>query len=233
MQILITRPEPDARELALVLLAAGHKPVTEPLMHVEFAEVPTLALAGVQAILLTSANGARALARSTSERDMALFCVGEASAGQARADGFTNITNSQGDSAALAKRVIANCAPSGGPLLHVAGSVVAGDLAGQLASAGFETRREVLYEAVVATDLSDDAKRVLAGGMIDAVMLFSPRTAKTFVSLLHNAHLEGAWPGLDLLCLSQAVADEMAGLACRSIRGAKKPTTDAMLALIE
>ena len=233
MKVLITRPKPDAVKLASLLLAAGHKPVIEPLMHVEFIEAPKIDLAGVQAILLTSANGARALAQATSERGIALFCVGEASAGQARADGFNNITNSAGDSTALAKRVIADCAPSGGSLLHVAGSVVAGDLAGQLASAGFEARREVLYTAVVATDLSDDVKRALAEGNMDAVMLFSPRTAKTFVSLLHNAHLEGAWAGLDLLCLSQAVADEMAGLACRSIRVAKKPTTEAMLALIE
>jgi uroporphyrinogen-III synthase len=232
MRILVTRPEPDASQLAGILVAAGHEAVVEPLMHIEFEAKPALDLAGVQGVLLTSANGARALAQATEHRDIPLYCVGAASAQQAADDGFTNITNAQGDVSDLAALVHHHCAPAAGPLVHVAGSVVAGDLAGQLATVGFETRREVLYRAVTATMLSDATQQLMRDGSLDAVMLFSPRTAKTFASLVGNAHLEGACAALDLLCLSQAVADVLVALPCRSVRVAERPVSEAIIALL-
>ena len=232
MRILVTRPEPDASQLAGVLVAAGHEAVLEPLMTIEYEADAALNLSGVQGVLLTSANGTRALSKATDRRDVALYCVGAASAQQAADDGFTNIANAQGDVSDLATLVRHTCDPNAGPLVHVAGSVVAGDLAGQLAKAGFETQRVVLYHAETAHWLSNATQQLMRDASLDVVMLFSPRTAKTFVTLVGNAHLEGACAALDLLCLSQAVADVLADLPCRSIRVADRPISEAMMALL-
>ena len=54
--------------------------------------------------------------------------------------------------------------PEGGRLLHVAGSDVAGDLAGLLRDAGFAIERVVLYEARPVAGLSPPTVRRCAMG---------------------------------------------------------------------
>ena len=67
MRVLIIRPEREATALATALAERGHTPVIAPLFRLEFLHPPaefSAALAACQAVLLTSANGARALRRS-------------------------------------------------------------------------------------------------------------------------------------------------------------------------
>ena len=63
---MITRPLEDATSLAERLRGLGHEGVLEPLLEIRFKDGVTVDLAGVAAILATSANGIRALARRTS-----------------------------------------------------------------------------------------------------------------------------------------------------------------------
>jgi uroporphyrinogen-III synthase len=232
MRVLVTRPQPDADQLAAVLATRGHEAIVEPLMTIEYDAGAKFSTDGAQAVLITSANGARALAVASPVRDIPLFCVGSASAAQAASDGFSKITGAQGDASDLARLVANECQADGGHLIHIAGSVVAGDLSGQLTASGFTVDREVLYEAKPREALSDPTKQAIADDLDLAVTLFSPRTAKTFMGLIEKAELKGACTSLDLLCLSQAVADAMSGLPCRMIRVADRPTTEAMLALL-
>ena len=64
MRVLITRPEDDARPLAERLAARGIEALVEPLLIIVPVAGAELDLDGVQALLVTSANGARALARA-------------------------------------------------------------------------------------------------------------------------------------------------------------------------
>ena len=77
--------------------------------------------------------------------------------------------------------------PAAGRLLHVAGSVVAGDLVGALRAEGFSVDRTVLYEARPAAGLSAPSVRALAAGIVDFALFFSPRTASIFVRLAERA----------------------------------------------
>jgi uroporphyrinogen-III synthase len=120
----------------------------------------------------------------------------------------------------------------GDPLLHVSGAAVAGDLAGELKRAGFAVERLVLYDAVAATALSAAAAEGLSRGEFGAVLLFSPRTATTFVSLLRQAGLERAAARADALCLSPAVAAAAGGVPWRRVRVANQPSQEALLRLI-
>src|SRR6185437_1733472 len=101
-----------------------------------------------------------------------VFAVGDASAAAARLAEFRSVASAGGDVADLAALVAARLSPQQGALVHIAGSEVAGDLAGTLGRAGFSLRRAVLYEARAATALPDEAAAALRQGALD-VALFS------------------------------------------------------------
>src|SRR5690606_34319874 len=62
MRVLVTRPEPDARQEADALRARGYEPVLAPLLDIEFLKGVSLDLDGAQAVVITSRNALRALA---------------------------------------------------------------------------------------------------------------------------------------------------------------------------
>ena len=232
MRVLITRPREDAEALAATLAARGVETLVEPLFEIVPLAAGDLDLAGIQAVLLTSANGARALARIGARRDLAILAVGAATAEAAGEAGFTRVEAAGGDVATLAGLCEARLDPAAGPLVHVSGSAVAGDLAGRLEAAGFAVRRAVLYAANPAKALSHGAVAALAGGAIGAVLLFSPRTARSFVRLAVEASLTAALGDMRALCLSAAVAGEAGAVAWREVAVAARPDQDALLALI-
>ena len=233
MRILITRPEEDAQRLAELLRARGHEPILSPLMEIRFLDGPKILLDGVQANLVTSANGIRALARRTRRREIPVFAVGPQTAAAARDAGFIVVKDAQGDALALADAVPKWAAASGGVLVHVAGRERTGDLAGRLSQAGFQVRTEILYEAVPAESLSTAAIDAIRSGKLDAFMLFSPRSARTFVRCVAQAHLKTSCRKLVALCISDPTADATAPLAFAQTRVAKRPNLDAMLSLLD
>lgn len=223
MRLLLTRPEEDATALADELSALGHSVVLAPMMRVRFVDGMVPDLDGVQAVLLTSANGARALARATGVRDVRVLTVGAATAAAARAAGFTDVESADGDVTTLAALVRRRCQPADGALLHVSGHDVAGDLAGALGDDGFEVRRSVLYRATAVDRLPDAARTALEAGDLDGVLLFSPRTATIFSRLLQGEKLETACRNLDIYALSKAVAAAAIVLPWRGCYVAARP----------
>ena len=133
------------------------------------------------------------------------------------------------DVAAHAALARTHCTPSAGSLLHVSGREVAGDLAGRLAEAGFAVRRAVLYRAEPAAALSPGLCGRLAAGGIDAALFLSPRTARSFVTLVAGATLAASCRRIVALCLSQAVADALPAGFCQAVRIAAAPTQAALL----
>ena len=232
---LITRPEEDARPLAEALAARGVATVIEPLLAIrplpEAASDLAKDLAGVQALLFTSANGARAFAELSPRRDIGVLAVGDATASAARELGFTAVESAGGDVQALARLVKQRLKPAGGPLFHAAGSAVAGDLAEILAAGGFDLRRRMLYESATATALSPETSAALKAGRIDLVLLFSPRTAVTFAELARAAAVDAS--EMTALCLSPAVATAVSGLAWKKVEVAEKPDLPSLLALVD
>ena len=230
MRVMITRPREDAEALSARLVERGIESLIEPLLEISPLAAQPLDLDSVQALLLTSANGARALAGATDKRGLAVFAVGPATAAAARYAGFTSVVTADGDVAALSRLVAARLDAASGALLHVSGSAVAGNLAVRLEAAGFEARRTVLYEARPAGALSEAAIAALASGRINAVLLFSPRTAESFVRLCRQASL--ALERVRALCLSRAVARRAEAVPWGEVAVAARPDQDALLALI-
>ena len=107
LRALVTRPEEDAAPLAAALAERGIEVTVEPLLAIRpIADAP-IDLAGVQALLFTSANGARCFAALAAERGIAgwrelpVFTVGDASAAAARAAGFGRVESAGGDTVTL------------------------------------------------------------------------------------------------------------------------------------
>ncbi len=238
MRALLTRPRPDSEALAARLARLGIEALVEPLLTIHEIADAKLDPTGVQALVVTSANGARALGRVTggdaAARALPVFAVGQASAEAARAAGFARVESAEGDVAALAALLRARLDPADGALLHAAGSVTAGNPAGELPGdlGGFEVRRAVLYRAEPAAALSGPAQAALAAGDLDVVLLYSPRTAATFARLVTAAGLSDACRGLAALCLSPAVAEALTGLDFRRVEVAPRPEEAALLALL-
>lgn len=232
MRALVTRPRAEAAELAEALAGRGVAALIEPVIDIHYrGEAPDLA--GVQAVLCTSANGVRALARVSPQRALPLFAVGAATAARARAAGFGEIHGAGGAVADLVGLVCRQLRPGSGRLLHVAGSVVAGDLAGDLRARGFAVDRAVLYEARPAAALTAPTVRALAAGAVDVALFFSPRTAAIFARLADRAGIAAALRRVTAISISAGADAALDPLGFRARQIAGRPDQPALLAELD
>jgi uroporphyrinogen-III synthase len=234
MRALVTRPRAEAAELDKALADRGIAAIIEPLLAIRYRDpVPPPDLDGVQAVLCTSANGVRALARLSPERAVKLFAVGDATAARAKAEGFADVYSAGGTVGDLIELVGGCLRPEAGRLLHVAGSVVAGDLAGELRARGFSVDRAVLYEARPVGALSETTVRALAASIVDFALFFSPRTAAIFARLADRAGIIEAMRHVAAISISAAADAALDKLCFRERAIADRPDQPALLAALD
>lgn len=227
-RLLLTRPEDDSISVCKALTAMGIDCVIAPLLQIENIPGPDIVTDALQGFLVTSANGVRAVAARTKNRDLPVYAVGDATARAARDIGFGCVTSASGDVDDLAALVAHACDAEDGAFYHAAGTVTAGDLSGRLAAVGFEVIREKIYEAKTVEHLPDNARAALAAGAIDGVVIFSPRTAETFMDRVAAAGLIPVLGDVQLFALSQNVRDA-AGSDWGEVIVAKTPTQESLL----
>lgn len=235
LRVLVTRPEQDAKRLVETLKERGVDVLLEPLLTInpqQGAKPKIMAemLRKPQAVLITSSNGIRALSRFTEERAVPIITVGRISAKEAEKLGFKNVSAAGGDVDALIKYAVKNYDPKAGFLLHIAGSVVAGDLAGALEVKGFNVHRITAYNAEPIAKMSERAKAAIVNCELDAVMFYSPRTAKIFDALMKAERLEYLARNITMVAISNNVTSE---LSWREVKIADEPSTEHMLKLID
>jgi uroporphyrinogen-III synthase len=231
LRVVITRPRERAQELAARLEAYGDTVLIEPLLAIERIPEATPDLAGVQAVVLTSANAAPAL--SGPAKGLPVFAVGDATAAAARRAGCATVVSADGAGADLARLIARRCRPDGGVLLHLSGEEVRPGMAEALAAAGFVLRRQPVYQAEAASTLSPSATEAFRRGQIDAVLLFSPRTARILVDLVRKHELDASVEAVSAVCLSAAVAKPCRELVWRDIYFAERPGRAALLEALE
>jgi uroporphyrinogen-III synthase len=232
MRVLITRPAEDAKPLAEILRHRGHETIVSPLMKIRFCDGPEIPLNGFQAVVATSANAIRALQRRTARRDVPVFAVGPHTAQAALAAGFAGVRQGSGDSHALAIFVREVADPASGPLLWVAGRDRTAELADALTAYGFEVQAQALYAAEEVGTLTEEATAALSAERMDAILLFSPRSALVFAKVLQNQALLHACRRMVALCMSQEVAQKLSTLPFANILIAQQPNVASMLDLL-
>lgn len=230
MRVIVTRPEEDAGPLRQTLEALGHSVILQPLMTIAPRAGVTIPTRPWQAVVATSANGIRALSDPAALHGLPLLTVGPQSLKAAQDAGFPRAEAHGGDVDGLAAHVIDTHRPADGPILYLSGAETAGDLQGRLSAAGFDCHRLVLYDAVPATQLGE-AAQALRHGSADAVLLYSPRSARIWVRLVEAEELKAEAAALPSLCLSRNVAAALPeGF---TVLVAEKPENAAMLRLLE
>jgi len=227
------RPEPDAERTAAALRARGHAVVIAPLLRAEFLPDARIGAGPWAAVLITSANAARAAAahpRFAEIRAAPVFAVGERSGKILRTLGFESVASADGNVADLASFVAARLA-RGAKLLYLAGEDRSGDLAGDLAARGFTVETAVLYRAVGVDSLPPAAVEAL-GGELGGVLHLSRRSAAIYVDLTRRAEILGRALKPVQFCLSTQVAEPLVAAGAATVRIAAKPTEAALLELI-
>ncbi len=227
--ILLTRPKAQSLELADSLKATlpdAVKCLISPLLEIQ----PAGALPGLssfQALLFTSVNGVEAFIQAGGKTDLACFCVGGRTEFAARAQGL-NAQFAAGNAQSLISLVCNTLDPNHGPLLHIRGEHTTGDVVAKLTARGFSTRDAVLYRQN-PLPLNSQACTAFLSGKIDALPLFSPRTARLLAVKLHE---NPTWPRAHItaLCLSENIARELPELG--AVKIAKTPSRDEMHRLI-
>lgn len=236
MRIVVTRPEPDALKLAARIEALDHETTIAPLMAVDFDDADIVDLSEAQALIATSKNGLRGLKAQGAHRiasKLPLFTVGPGTANEGRRLGFELILAGKGGARDLVPEIVANVDPHAGMLVHLAGDMLAFDLASELEMHGFRVAQPVVYRMQPAMALPDDLVEQIRTGEAEAVLLLSPRTADIWVRLIGRHALAPMARRMLHLCLSPAVARRLAPLGAVRIETAAAPTLDDVLALIE
>ena len=237
MRLIVTRPKADAATLAQHLEEAGHEVLLAPLLSIRLADKLEVPERDYQAVLITSANGARALEQRAGLarlRSATAIVVGPASAEAAVRAGFERIEQADGDVHALVRSTVALLRPGNGPLLYISGAVTAGDLAATLQRSGFQVDRVVAYEARPAEALPGPCAEAIAADGADGVVLYSPRSARVWAKLVVEAGLAAAAMQMVHYCLSENVAGALReglgeGVA---VQVARQPNESALLELI-
>ncbi len=221
MRLLLTRPAANAVPLAEKLAQLGHDVLISPVIDIFPTETalpplpPQPDATPIGGLAFTSANGVYALAArfvtpqlKADWQALPAYAVGPQTAAVLRALGWPQIHEAAGDVESLAATILAQHDKAAGALLHFAGNHRAGNLAEALAAGGLACQLAVLYEAEPADALSAAAMAALQDKEepIEAVLIYSQRTAKHFLALseaLDMAQKPTAF------CLSPAIATLM------------------------
>jgi uroporphyrinogen-III synthase len=233
MRLLVTRPEPDNERTAAALRALGHEILIDPLLRIEALADADLGPAPWSAVLLTSANAARAAAvhpRRSELVALPALTVGFACARAARDAGFAEVFTADGDGNDLARLAAQYLAGSRLSLLYLAGEERARDLAAELAAHGLSVRTVTTYRAAKATSFAAAVRSALMQGRIDGVLHFSQRSAEAYLDCGRDL-IEAALAPTHY-CLSARVAGPLKAAGAARIRLASRPDEARLLALI-
>jgi uroporphyrinogen-III synthase len=224
--VLVVRPQPAADLLVERLRADGIDALASPVS--EYIELPfdLPDLSAYSALAFTSAEAVRVSEKHFIQKNLPVFCVGEATAEAARTAEFSNVHAAKSDACALAALIAQH--KNYKKILHLSGADIAEDIAPMLVEKNMILDRIPVYAARLLDELPPEAVAALDEGRVRAVLLFSARAAARFVSLMP----EGAAAGIEAIALSPRVATGASGAAWKRVRIASSPTVQAMIDIL-
>jgi len=232
MRLLVTRPEPDGERTAAELRARGHDVLLAPMLRVEALPDAEIGGGPWAAILLTSANGARAIVshrRFTGLKPLAVLAVGDATAAAARNAGFARVASAGGDGADLVRLVTQQMTGATAPLLYLSGEERARDLAGELGAHGFMVETAVVYRTAKAEAFADAVQAAFRARQVDAVLHFSRRSVEGYLQCARD--LPDALAPAHF-CLSERAAGPLRAAGAKSVQVPERPDERSLLALV-
>jgi uroporphyrinogen-III synthase len=232
LTVLLTRARAQAEATAARLQERGIDTLIAPLVRIEAMAKGDDALAGfVQAVLVTSHNGAQALAGRSIDRAVPVLAVGNRTASTLRDAGFTNVRSADGDAEALAALALATLDRSGGAIVHVRGETMNRSPLAPLRDAGYMTAETILYRSVTIPRFAPEIIPRL--DTVDTALVYSPGSAFRLSNAL-AALPPGRVRPLQIVAISTAALAPLQDHPdVASLRAADHPSEDALLSLLD
>lgn len=247
--VIVTRPLEEGRKLAATLIERGYDAILAPVMEVVQVPFDPEPPASPHALIVTSVNGADALARCRFDRSCAVWAVGTATADRARAASFTDVRDARGSAEDLLALLTEDEADPPCTFVWLSGEDVKLDLVAALRAHGVEAERRIAYAARPVAAWSGEVKAALAGLSEAAVLVFSPRSGRLLIDLLASGpglHHVRSWTAVCMSAsVAQALVDETARagaaqkaeangveMAWGDVRTAEAPNMDALLSTL-
>jgi uroporphyrinogen-III synthase len=235
--VLITRPRGAAEPFASELEREGYEAAIEPLLSIIPLETPAPHIGNVDAVMITSRNALLTFDQRPQALsaffDLPCFCIGPRTAEKARQFGFTHVHNGESDGTELARYIGNTLGKKSSSILHITGRHIDGKARHEIEALGYRANEWPVYEAVPIAAFSAATVGLLKMSKLDAITVFSPRTAEVFGRLLAHHRLETCCAGLAAICLSETVADVLKPFDWRHLVAAPKPTEDSVIACLK
>jgi len=231
MQVLVTRPINDARRTAKRLIAAGHNPVIAPVLTIE----PTDAAppeGRFDALIVTSANGARQLDALPGWSDNVIYAVGPRTADAIRERGNPRVLHvADGDAISLSA-MIRNDLSTRASLLHVTAIDHKLEPEASLRQAGYAITTWTVYQALAQARLPREAKAALMEKRLDAAIHYSRRSVEILTHLVRVENLDVAFREMEHFCLSADISKPLKPLKLKKMFVAAAPSEDALFDIL-
>jgi uroporphyrinogen-III synthase len=235
LRLLLTRPVFEAQRTAAALRARGHEVTFAPMLEIENIPGVSIGAGPWSAVLLTSGNAARAIAKHP-QRDsltsLRCFAVGVQTAAAANRAGFRDVVSANGDGGDLAEVILRHVASDAAPLLYLAGDDRARDMAAALAPSGLRLEIAVVYRAGAATAFTDEINDGLKAGRFGGALHYSRRSTEIFIACAREGNVTAAAASLKHFCLSKRAAEPLSAIGAVHVAVAARPDEAAMLELI-
>lgn len=194
--ILITRPLPDAYSTQHYLQHFGFSCFIEPLLSLRYLSLNLNSLLSpsskpIQALILTSRNGVRALYHLMPYCQLPIVTIGEKTAQLAKELGFQVAHCAYGDSSQLASLIGHHYSPEHGRLIYFSGDKTAKDnyLARTLTDLHYRLEHIPIYHMESQSSFTTSLISAFENQHIGAITFFSPRTAELFIQLANDSKL--------------------------------------------
>jgi len=235
MRVLVTRPQHSGERTAKRLRELGHEPILLPLSQpVHDANAALRGLSMTEgSIAITSAEAIRALTMHTAELAVHLarpvFAVGDATAEEARAIGFTSVTASGGSGTELAETIAKE---AGGPVFYLAGSPRAKTFEKRARQVGLRITVAECYRMEPTSIAPQTLETIFTHQRPNVILLYSRQTAENFFRTAEAQMRSDRTDGIRLLCLSKAVAEVVPVSLQGAVSIANMPEERSLLSLL-
>ena len=232
--VLITRPQPVADEFAERLRREKFYVYTAPMTEYVEIDADSEDMESYQALIFTSAQAVLIFSERSTVRRLPVLAVGDATAAAAKKAGFTTVYSAKGDSGDMVNLIESVVsALSLKKVLHPCGEDMIDDMPEDISSLGVEVVRMPVYKALFLDSMPENVVQVLKRGAVDAVTVFSARTAENLVKMLQQEDMRGVSEKLEAVCISKRVAAGLRGISWRKIRIARHPDTEEMVEILK
>ena len=213
VSVLLTRPKNASESLAHELERNGYESIIEPLLVIEPLTTPRPDISGCGTVMITSSNALETGQELAALFDLPCFCVGPRTAEKARSTGFRNVRSSSSDGTELARLIettLKNNFPNEKPqILHISGLDIDSKAQDELTRLGHRVIVWPVYAARPVLKLTERMASLFKQQQLDAVLVFSVRTAETLKALLGQNGLNPCCEGLIAIGLSEAIVDAL------------------------